>query len=242
MTFKLDPDTAKQIRTVLATHEPTIVEMAREIGVDLNTFFEGEDWSGLDLRPCDLSGMSFRDANLDDVVVYTDQAKMIQATKPKSMDRIAIHPRDSVKLSNSSNRQHSAIYAREIIVSFYRHIDNLFVAFFSQKLGDELIDNIRKSLIENYPGNFLTEEKFYEYSSYVIDSLDNLEENLSITNKKYPSRQDDAKIREMIIGEIDNFTNQLEQFCLNEDIEFIRSTNIYTMNNRTKMFLLDIVE
>ncbi len=93
MTFKLDPEAVRQIRVLLETRAPTIIEMAQEIGADPATFFEGEDWSGLDLRPCNLFGVSFRNSTLDGVIVYKDQAKMIKATKPKSMAGMVVHSR-----------------------------------------------------------------------------------------------------------------------------------------------------
>lgn len=95
MTFKLDSDSAQQIRQLLKTQAPTIVEMGHEIGADPSTFYEGEDWSGLDLRPCDLSGISFRNANLDSVIVFEDQIPIIEATRPKSMSQIVVHSREN---------------------------------------------------------------------------------------------------------------------------------------------------
>ena len=95
MTLKLDPASAKQIRTLCVTEAPTIIEMAREIGVDIGEFFKGEDWSGLDLRPCDLSGVSFAGAVMDGVVIYDDQLGMIVATGPRSMSLPVVCIRDS---------------------------------------------------------------------------------------------------------------------------------------------------
>ena len=90
MTVRLDPRSARQIRTLLESEAPTLVDMAREIGEDPATFFEGEDWSGLDLRPCDLAGISFAGAVMDGVTVHPDQERTIRATRPKSMEGVVV--------------------------------------------------------------------------------------------------------------------------------------------------------
>ena len=79
------------MRTLLKTKEPTIIEMCREIGENPATFFEGHDWSGLDLRPCgDLSEVSFKGAVMDGVTCTSAQAKAIQASGPRSMIDVVI--------------------------------------------------------------------------------------------------------------------------------------------------------
>ena len=97
MTFKLDPHACQQIRTLLSSNASTIVEMAQEIGADPKTFFEGEDWSNLDLRPCDLNGISFAGAVMDGVTVYPDQERAIRVTKPKSMSKVVLIERQGVR-------------------------------------------------------------------------------------------------------------------------------------------------
>ena len=93
MTLRIDAEAARKLRILLASTCPTIVEMAREIGEDSATFFEGEDWSGLDLRPCDLAGISFAGAVLDNIVVYSDQLVLIEASRPKSIENPIVHQR-----------------------------------------------------------------------------------------------------------------------------------------------------
>lgn len=97
MTFKLNPKTSAQIRKLRASKAPTIIEMAREIGEDPSTFFEGEDWSGLDLRPCDLNGVSFARATLDDITAFDDQIATIRQTGPASLTRLIVHSRNATR-------------------------------------------------------------------------------------------------------------------------------------------------
>lgn len=102
MSFKLDPQSARQIRAILASDKSNIIEMALEIGENPATFFEGEDLSDLDLTGCDLSNISFCDANMNGVTVTQDQADAIKKTKPGSMagivvlERIFVNPMDDV--------------------------------------------------------------------------------------------------------------------------------------------------
>jgi len=70
--------------------------MAREIGEDPARFFEGEDWSGLDFRPCDLTGVSFARAIMDDVILYDDQYKLVSASEPRSLRTPKIYKRPSI--------------------------------------------------------------------------------------------------------------------------------------------------
>lgn len=87
MTLKLDKNSAEQIRALQSTDAQNMVEMALEIRADPATFFQFEDWSGLDLRSCDLDGVSFFGANLDKVTVYYDQLQQISSTNPKSFEK-----------------------------------------------------------------------------------------------------------------------------------------------------------
>ena len=82
MSFRLDPASARQIRTLLTSDAPDMIAMCREIGEDPAVFFEGEDWSDLDLTQSDLTGVSFHDAVMDRVRVTAAQAAMIRATGP----------------------------------------------------------------------------------------------------------------------------------------------------------------
>ena len=83
MTLKLDRKSIDQIKLLRASQAPTMIEMARDIGEDPATFFEGGDWSQLDIRPCDVRGVSFADAILNNIEVYDDQIDLILSTNPR---------------------------------------------------------------------------------------------------------------------------------------------------------------
>ncbi|MBW8300068.1 MAG: hypothetical protein K0M60_10745 [Hydrogenophaga sp.] len=103
--MKIDIDSASmaKIKAVLSSSNDNIVDMAIEIGEDLRIFFEGGDWSELDLRECHLEGVSFYDAVLDGVVVYEDQLAILQKTKPRSIDRVVVHKRQQPKSNPSKS-------------------------------------------------------------------------------------------------------------------------------------------
>lgn len=96
MRIKLDKSTANKIKSIRSSKGRNIVEIAREIGEDLGSFFEGGDWRGLDLRSCDLTGVSFAQANLDDVTVYEDQVTQIRNSDPASFKRVRVVSRPNV--------------------------------------------------------------------------------------------------------------------------------------------------
>lgn len=85
MRVKLDTATANALRSIRSSKGRNIVEIAIEIGEDPATFFEGQDWSGLDLRSCNLSGVSFADATMDRVTLYEDQLEAVRRSGPASL-------------------------------------------------------------------------------------------------------------------------------------------------------------
>lgn len=85
MRIKLDKSTANTLRSIRSSKGRNIVEIAIEIGEDPATFFEGQDWSGLDLRSCNLSGISFADAKMDGVILYEDQLETVRRSGPASL-------------------------------------------------------------------------------------------------------------------------------------------------------------
>ena len=103
--LRLDAASSKKIGTLLTTEAQNIVEMAKELREDLSTFFQWEDWSELDLRSCDLTGVSFHGANLDGVIVYADQLELIKATQPASIKGATLfdRPVDQAQMPNEVN-------------------------------------------------------------------------------------------------------------------------------------------
>lgn len=94
MPLKLDRKTMDLIRKVSHSDAANIIDMAKELGLDITTFFENEDWSGLDLRSCDLTGVSFKAADLSEISVYDDQLTSILATEPRRIDDPVVFQRD----------------------------------------------------------------------------------------------------------------------------------------------------
>lgn len=90
MPIKLDDIGARQLRALRKTDAQDMVSMCREMGEDPAIWFEGEDWSDLDLRNCDLTDVSFRGAVMDRVTVTREQERLIRASEPQSMNDIII--------------------------------------------------------------------------------------------------------------------------------------------------------
>ena len=90
MTIKLDMKGSSQLRTLRRSTANDMVSMCREIGEDPATYFESEDWSGLDLRGCDLNGVSFKGAVMDRVTITPEQEQIVRASNPRSMDDVLV--------------------------------------------------------------------------------------------------------------------------------------------------------
>lgn len=103
MPLAIDKESISKIRTLQGSEAETIVEMAREISADPSKFFQFEDWSGLDLRSCDLTGISFFGAIMDNVLIYRDQFHLIEETGPKSFKQPKIFERQTKRQANQSH-------------------------------------------------------------------------------------------------------------------------------------------
>ncbi|MBY5741053.1 pentapeptide repeat-containing protein [Rhizobium leguminosarum] len=62
------------------------VSLVRQAGLDPAQFFEGGNWEGMDLRDSDVTGVSFRSADLTGACLYRDQYDIIRQTKPRTLD------------------------------------------------------------------------------------------------------------------------------------------------------------
>jgi len=104
MGFRLTKTTANALKTIRESKSTNVVDMALEIGADPTTFFEGGDWSGLDLRDCELNGVSFRGAIIDGVKVYADQYKMIMLSEPNFCSKPIVTPRSKDRRSKKISK------------------------------------------------------------------------------------------------------------------------------------------
>jgi len=101
MKIDIDKVTISKIKIVLASSSENIIDMAIEIGEDVFSFFEGGDWSDLDLRECELDGVSFSGSILDGAILYEDQLPIIKKTNPRSINRVIVHKRQYTQAISS---------------------------------------------------------------------------------------------------------------------------------------------
>lgn len=86
----LSPEEARAFEVFRAAEHTDYVRLARQAGYDPARFFEHGNWQGMDLRDSDLTGVSFKSADLTEVCLYRDQYNAIRQTKPRSLDRARV--------------------------------------------------------------------------------------------------------------------------------------------------------
>lgn len=111
MPFVLNPHRSEQVRKLKGTMSTDIISMAVEIGENPATFFEGGDWSGLDLTKTDVSRTSFCGATMNGITVFQFQFDQICATGPRSIDNaIVLETPSDIGTSVNDHEYHGLDY------------------------------------------------------------------------------------------------------------------------------------
>ncbi len=83
----------RRFEAIQADDMSDIVGLVRRLGFDPRTFFEWGDWRGVDFRGSQLTGVSFKNGNLDGVTVYEDQLALVASSGPLTMEDPIVHVR-----------------------------------------------------------------------------------------------------------------------------------------------------
>ena len=86
----LSAEEARAFEVFRTAEHTDYVSLVRQAGYDPARFFEHGNWQGMDLRDSDVTGVSFRSADLTEVCLYRDQYNAIRQTKPRSLDRARV--------------------------------------------------------------------------------------------------------------------------------------------------------
>lgn len=94
-SWKLQGRIAQQIATVVSDSMVDPVALIERIGEDPKTFFEHGNFRGFDFRGSNLSGVSFKGADVSELTCYPDQLRQIQASAPQRIDNPNIQERSA---------------------------------------------------------------------------------------------------------------------------------------------------
>lgn len=189
MPLAIDKESIEKIRTLQGSEAETIVDMAREISADPSKFFQFEDWSGLDLRSCNLTGISFFGAIMDNVLIYRDQFHLIEETGPKSFKQPRVFER---RTKRQAYQPHSL---SEGLTSLFQQGKSDFGTTVDLKLVDEFE--------ERFTGVY----ELYRFNTSVVEAPD---QTVNKTRQKELPQLSRAGLQ-IFAGEK---ANNLPTFCL----------------------------
>jgi DNA-binding LacI/PurR family transcriptional regulator len=86
----LSAEEARAFEVFRKAEHTDYVSLVREAGYDPARFFEHGNWQDMDLRDSDVTGVSFRSADLTGVCLYRDQYNAVRQTKPRSLDKARV--------------------------------------------------------------------------------------------------------------------------------------------------------